>query len=123
VLENAIGHIHKGAARAKRLAKAKSHKILKDTAEGVERDIAAWMSVFGPRDTGRLVDSVKVAKFISDDELILRVRVGALHARFVNEMLPPINWTNPNTEYFFFDALNEKIEQDFLPERKRGASR
>ena len=120
-LENAIGHIHKGAARAKKLVKAKSHEILKNTADGVERDIHTWLSVFGPRDTGRLVDTTKMAKWISEGELIIRVRSPAPYAGFVNDWTPPIHWTNPMTEYHYFRKLFEVIEQAFIPDRKRQA--
>lgn len=112
----------KGKALAQARCKGKVVAALRDLKRQYQREVDAWVDVFAPRDTGDLKSNLKQSTrygFVRDTSLIvgivLELQSGMEYSEIVNELGPPINWTNPLTEYHFFDVLVTELNMISIP--------
>jgi hypothetical protein len=73
-------------------------------------EMTAWADTFMPYRTGRLHDAV-VALIESSSTRRLRLGGGGIYyAGYVDAMNPPINWTNPDTVYHWYEKMTKHAE-------------
>jgi len=63
-----------------------------------------WVKTYVPRKTGRLQEEILDVILRSDVDAFL-VGAPTEYAAYVNAMEPPINWTNPNSVYHFYEKM------------------
>lgn len=102
--------------------KASIKRVLVDIKDQYRREVAAWCDVFCPRDTGDLKSDLKESTalgFVSEDDFFLRITLyldsRMPYSEIVNMLTPPVNWSNPLTEYQFFDTLVTELANQAIP--------
>lgn len=112
----------------KRRLKAAVIRVLKDVGDQYQREVAAWCEVFCPRDTGALKEDLKASAskyFLMNTDLevgiVLFLDSMLPYSELVEMMSPPINWTNPMSEYQFFSTLVQELTNVSIPRMIRTA--
>lgn len=111
----------------KRKMKEAAVRVLEDIASQYGRMVRTWSSLFCPKKHGDLssdlAESAQHYYTIKNDlevGVVLLLESKMPYSQIVNDLNPPIDWTNPISVYEFFNALVNDISLE-IPKMERAA--